>query len=286
MRASTRFSLKTALLAVCAALALFALVPGASATAVRINFSGTLADPGGTTSTPFSGYADLQLGPDPLASSTFPVPTLPPQPGGPTAPLPPGSMSLPSGTPRVDPPGAQVITGASGMFNGVAITGVLPIAAQTDPNPNEYIPGSRTTLATTNFGAITYSDLFYADGSPLTCLWYYGQDAAGNPVTAAKYPFPGGFLDIYGVLFALQDNTFVDLWSNGVMPGLGLNYGAIRFMPSATVPGKYEVLDLQFNGVRAAVPEPNYLWLLGAVLLGVFAWHRMTEARKGRRHGD
>lgn len=277
MKAKTRVLIKTRVLSAGAMLAMLAFGPYASATTVRINFSGTLTSPDANTSTSFNGYADLQIGPDPLASSTFPTPTRTADPIVPPATTPTGTTSLAPGTPRVDPANAQVIgSGTTGMFNGVAITGVLPIAAQTDPNLNEYVPASRTNLivANTPDGApvVTYDDLFYADGSPLTCLWYYPDGT-----TAAKYPFAGGYFDIYGVLFELGDGSLVDLWSNGAMPGLGLNYGAILFAPAAE---DYAVLASQFNGVMVRVPEPDFLWLFGAAVLGLFAWRRSKETRK------
>lgn len=265
-------TLKTGCLMACGALAIFAFGPTASATVVRINFSGSFTN--ASTSTPFAGYANLQIGTDSLASSSFPSPTLPPAAASSTGVPPAGTASLAPGTPRVDPANAQAITGATGMFNGHAIVGVMQIGAQTDPDLNEYIPASRTDLSTGG-APVSYDNLFYADGSPLTCLWYYPSGE-----TAPKYPFSGGFLDIYGVLFVLDNGTVVDLWSNGVMPGLGLNYGATLL---ASANGNYTVLSSQFNGVTATVPEPDFLWLFGAALLGLFAWRRTVESRKVRR---
>lgn len=272
-------SRKAGLLAAFAGLAMCAFGLPARATVVRIHFSGTLAPLGPGTSTPFSGYADLTLGTDPLAKSTFPAPTRQPIPGGPDTPPPAGTG--PSGTNRVDPPGALAITGATGMFNGVTIDGYLPISSpQTVPSAGEYIPGSVSRITTGNFGGLTYDDLFYPGGVPITCLWYFTDDGT----TAAKYPFTGGFLDVYGVVFKLSDNTYLELWGNGNgIPGVGpgpLNYGAIRFAPDGN--GGFNVLDLQFSGVRAYVPEPVFLWAFGTALLGLFGLLRWRETRKAR----
>lgn len=248
---------RTGILSAGAMLAMLAFGPYAAASPVRIHFNGTYDNPGGTT---FSGYADLTLQSDPLASSTFPTP-----PGAP-----------PSG-PRPDPAGAQLIVNATGSFNGLAITGVQPLNHAT-PSPGEYLPGSFSALLASNAPhgdpAVTFDNLFYASGSPLVCL---DIDANGN--TTAGYPFAGGFLDVYGVVFTLENGDLLDLWSNGFMPGLGLNYGAILFAPAAQ---NYTVLASEFNGARAAVPAPRGLWLFGAGLLGLFAWRRSIEQKRVR----
>lgn len=248
---------KTGFLTSAAVLALLAFGPYASATVVRINFSG-IYDFGNNIGTPFSGYADLTLGTDPSASGSFPTP---PENAPPT---------------RVDPEYAQSITGATGMFNGVAFSdaGVMSATGGCPP-PTEYLPASCTALIAANTPdgapAVTFDNLFYLSGSPLVCL---GINPDGS--TYAIYPFAGGFLDTYGVLLTLSDGTLVDLWSNGYMPG-GLNYGAILLAPAGD---NYAVLDAQFNGVFAAVPEPDFVWLLGAGLLGLFVWRRAVEVRK------
>lgn len=247
---------KTGIIAAGAVLALFSFGPYAAASPLRINFSGMYDN----TGTPFKGYADLTLQPDPLASSTFPTP--------------PGTA--PSG-PRPDPAGAQSIVDAIGSFDGHAITGVQPLN-HAAPSPGEYLPGSFSALLASNAPngdpAVTFDNLFYASGSPFTCL---NIDANGN--TTIGYPFKGGFLDVYGVVFTLDNGDLLDLWSNGVMPGLGLNYGVILFAPAAQ---DYTVLASQFNGAMAAVPAPGFLWLFGAGLLGLFAWRRSIEKKRVR----
>ncbi len=233
---------KTGVLTTAAMLAIL-LVPYAHATPVEIGFNGA----GG------SGHASLTVGSDTTAG---------------------------------DPAGAQVITGATGTFsdtniglNNVSITGVV---ARNFATPNDVadgswqpgdvpFPASFSELAVLNpppgDTAITYSDLFYADGSLQSC-W--------------DYPFAGGFLDTYGVMFTLGNGGFVDLWSDGVTapmafgptwPG-GLTYGF------AVIDNTLTVSDFQFVGVNAAVPEPNFLWLLGAGILGLLVWRRSLESRR------
>jgi hypothetical protein len=197
------------------------------------------------------------------------------------------SLTVESDTTAGDPAGAQVITNASGTFSDtnlgiddVSITGVLvrnfATPNDTVPSPEDDplpfppvpFPASYSKLPVLNppgmDTAITYDDLFYLDGSPRTC-W--------------DYPFSGGFLDPYGVMFTLANGGFVDLWSDGVMSPGGLTYGFAVMLPNADPDGNW-VSDFQFSGVRAAVPEPDSIWLFGASVLGLFAWRRSTETRK------
>jgi hypothetical protein len=213
--------------------AMLALAPHAVATTVHIGFNG-----GGG-----SGHVTLTIGPDTTAG---------------------------------DPAGALLITNASGTFSdtnlpglsNVSITGVMArnFATPFDVADGSWQPGdvpfpaSFSTYVVTNSTppgtVITFDDLFYPGGSPSTC-W--------------DYPFFGGLLDDYGVMLTLGNGGFVDLWSDGVMPG-GLTYGFAAIMPDGSI-------DYQFSGVRAAVPEPDFLWLFGAAALGLFAWRRSTEKK-------
>lgn len=228
------------------------LIGVASATPVRIAFHGTAG----------SGYADLTLAPDPNSSSNY----------QPTYNAVDGANHISPPLSPYDPAGAEYIAGASGNFNGVAITGVKPLD-QGESAPGEVLPASFSwiyTLTGTTAGANSYDNLFYAAGSPLVC----------PPVSAGGgvgYPFSGGFLDIYGLMFELSDGGFVGLWSDGVLPG-GLTYGLDVFVPNAD--GSVALQSSQFSGVYAAVPEPRFMWLFGAALLGFFMWRRFVEARK------
>jgi hypothetical protein len=222
--------------------AMLALAPHAVATTVHIGFNG-----GGG-----SGHVTLTIGPDTTAG---------------------------------DPAGALLITNASGTFSdtnlpglsNVSITGVMTrnFATPFDVADGTWQPGfvpfpaSFSTLPTANApaqdnGVTTFSELFYAGGSPQTC-W--------------DYPFAGGFLDPYGVMFTLGNGDVVDLFSFGdifvpTMSPVYLTYGFEVIDPSAGG----NLLDAQ-GGVRAAVPEPDFLWLFGAAVLGLFAWRRKVEKK-------
>ena len=168
------------------------------------------------------------------------------------------------------------ITNASGKFNSATITGVRGIDHTTAPG--EVLPYSYSLFSIPGYGdhdGVSYNNLFYPNGSPLICF------VDGSLV----YPFSGGFLDLMGVMFVLDNGDFLDLWSFGdTAPGFfgpswpgGLTYGMKLIQPTGE--GGYAVLALP-PFANASVPEPNFVWLLGAAVLGLFAWRRSAETRK------
>ncbi|HET7307218.1 MAG TPA: PEP-CTERM sorting domain-containing protein [Gammaproteobacteria bacterium] len=184
-----------------------------------------------------------------------------------------GMLTITPDTNSGDPSSAFTITGISGTFSdsnisisNASITGVKAldlVSPQRDPP----VPASLSLFPIANnlpmqdahTGGLTYDNLFFPDGSPADC---------------PEYPFAGGFLDVYGVMLTLDNGDILDFWSDGEGPGMPLTYGVGVIDPS----DGGTVLDYQFGGVAAtaAVPEPQYLWLLGAALLGFFAWRRST----------
>ena len=102
------------------------------------------------------------------------------------------------------------ITGITGTFldTGDGVSG--PISGLVPSAYSNVCPGAA------NFSPAGYSfdNLYYPSGSPAIC--------------AFDYPFSGGVLDIFGVLFNVNDagTTYtVNLFSNGVLPVTGLSYG-------------------------------------------------------------
>jgi hypothetical protein len=246
MNAKTGVSFGTRLLTAGAMLAMFALAPQARADVVRIHFSNPVLG---------SGYADLTLG-----SSAGPDDTVDPN----------------------HPP--KAITGATGKFNGIAITDVRPLDPTAPPPGETLIPGSYSLFSIPGVGdhdGVTYDNLFYGNGSPQIC-WIV-DDA--HPDGYFAFPFYGGMFDLLGVMFKLENGDFLDLWSFGVVdpakgvfpPSVsGLTYGMKLIQPDGN--GGYQAVMAPPFSV-ASVPEPNFLWLFGAGVLGLLVWRRSAEAR-------
>ena len=182
--------------------------------------------------------------------------------------------------------GGDPITGISGTFSdantvvpisNAAITGVFAVNPVVRPPP---FPANFSVLAVTNpppmDAAISYDNLFYPDGSPITCDGYL---------------FFGGFLDVYGVMFQLNNGDLVDLFSNGNFSNgndpatESLIYGAVVMDTSmdAQNSGEPTVIDNVSNGIAAGVPEPSSLWLLGTFLLGAAGWRRRSATSRAAR---
>lgn len=177
-----------------------------------------------------------------------------------------GNFTVGPDTVLGDPANALATTGMSGTFSdsnvgisGATITGIVPI------NPvagDPLAPKSFSKFAVTNRpppdAAVSYDDLIYLDGSPLVCTGYPGS---------------GGFLDVYGVLFTIDDGGTpytIDLWSNGTGPHLPpLNYGAIVMTVATGPSGPIGTIVDNQSGLTASVPEPTAISVLGIGLLGL-----------------
>src|ERR1700733_4807110 len=113
-------------------------------------------------------------------------------------------------------PGAEQVTGISGTFSdsnlgvsNVAITGLQATSLPSGINADGTFvpPGSDAD----GFG-FSYDNLLYPGGnSPAVC------PPPVFPDPEPPYPFGGGLLDIYGLLFNAGGYS-VDVWSNGVLP--------------------------------------------------------------------
>lgn len=145
-----------------------------------------------------------------------------------------------------DPLGSFVVTGATGSFTDMNLGISTNITGVVASNPDN--PEPTNLLAPASFGhyivahgvpgpgglapGFSYDDLFYPGGSPQT---------------ASDYPFHGGFLDIYGLVFSTSGGVAVNFWSNGDFGG-GATYGA-------GVTDGTDVLDYVGDIEARAVPE-------------------------------
>lgn len=166
----------------------------------------------------------------------------------------PWPPAVPSAPNAVDPSGAEIVVGVTGTFTdaplrifNAVVTGVEPL--------NRVSPESTNLLAPNSFSLLLVANGVHENGQNSLGLHYdnlyYPQ---GSPQTASDYPFHGGVFDIYGLAFTLDNNDVVNIWSNGVLLGVGLDYGV-------AVTDRINVL--------APVPLPGSAAMFGAAVLAL-----------------
>jgi len=172
-------------------------------------------------------------------------------------------------------PNALAITGISGTFtdtnsdldiDNATVTGLVGISPTSPLDPTNLLAphdfshfAVASGLPSDNDGFLTYDNLFWPGGAP---------------PTASDYPGAGSFLDIYGLMFTLDNGDVVDLFSNGVGFGPPGAVFGVAVATSATA------LDYVANGVTASTPEPSTwaMMVLGFAGLGFAGYRRMRRA--------
>jgi PEP-CTERM motif len=196
-----------------------------------------------------------------------------------------GSLQLTYGsaTDAKYPTTAFKVTGVSGTFSdsnhgldivAAPIVGLYPLDFSGPADPaNTGAPADLSSihpadpsnlLPVFSFGAVTYDNLYWPGGAPISA-W-----------VASDWPFFGGPLDVYGVMFQVNVGTAdapvlddVDLWFNGIGAPPGTEGFGVAVMADGATP---VVLDY----VAGSVPEPATwaMMLLGFAGLGFLGYRR------------
>ena len=149
-----------------------------------------------------------------------------------------------------DPLGSYIITGVTGRFSDAAlgltnalVTSLVPVNYALPEPTNLFAPNRFSLVPVAN--GVDEGNGIISPGLHFDNIFYPG----GSPRAASDYPFSGGLFDIYGLAFVIEGGNVVNVWSNGNVPRVGLNYGV-------AVTDGIDALDYVDGVAVAAVPEP------------------------------
>ena len=168
------------------------------------------------------------------------------------------------------------ITGITGMISNSSSNINITNEPVSGPNPyplNLWTP-TNNPLAPADFSynpvekEFTYDNLVWPGGSAIVC---YGFNSSGT------------LLDVFGVLFTLNNGDYVDLWGNGLT---GATEPGFPFTPGGYGIGIYDPgtghEDYLAAGVNLTVPEPSTWAMAGLGFLGL----GLTRLRRTRRPAE
>ena len=163
--------------------------------------------------------------------------------------------------------GAISDSGSSITLTNEPVSGLFPLNLWT-PTDNPLAPAD-FSFSPSPFAPFTYDNLVWPGGSAVVC---FGFNSSGT------------LLDVFGVLFTLENGDYVDLWGNGLTGALEPGF---PFTPGGYGIGIYDPTtgaeDYVAASINLTVPEPSTwamagLGFLGLGLAGLKRTRRPAEA--------
>lgn len=162
-------------------------------------------------------------------------------------------------TPYAD---ALQVTSISGTFTdtneGILAATITGLETTPIPGPPPFVPAFSSQ-------GFSFDNLFYPAGNA--------------PIVCSGYPFPGGLVDTYGIVFDIAGGYSAEVWSDGFAPG---TTDPVYNAADADASGFLDYPDPTYGqGVPVtllATPEPSSFAFLGAGVLGLFVAKKRKRA--------